>query len=108
MRQLTASNDQVSTDIIDQIKLYDHYKAEFDLAKKRLDKIKAGITSAMTNRGLSCVQNAYGMDLMTISSTERSSFDSKAFKADHEAIYNEYVRTTVITTLRRKSGTIEG
>lgn len=81
--------------------------AELALLKKmkkdiedKISSTEAQIKAFMLVNGCEKLDN--GVHSATLSHVERSSFDSKTFKAEHPRLYNRYARTQSYYTLRVK------
>ncbi len=68
-----------------------------DLQEKE-DNLKVTINLMLNQNHID--EMVIGQDKVVRTNTERNTFDSKAFRAKHPELYNQYKKTSVITTLK--------
>jgi len=84
---------QYTKEIIEE---YDELKRLYCDVKRmteRIEKIKESIMQRMEDNGLSKLENDE-LSVNYIPKTEKKIFDSKSFRNDNEALYNEYIKTS--------------
>ena len=71
------------------------FEKKIKLLKEEEDKLKEAILSEMEENQILKLDTP---DLLInyIASTDRETFDSKTFKADHQDLYDEYVKMTLV------------
>lgn len=87
---------------------YAELKAKADEIEKAQDGIKVSILEAMKAKEVNAILDANGKKLCSVSSTTRTSFDSKAFLADHPEYKDSYQKTSVSQSLRINTRKKEG
>lgn len=63
--------------------------------KEAEEKLKQGVLEEMQEKGILKIETEE-MTISYISPTERETFDSKRFRADHEDLFDEYVRMSPV------------
>lgn len=70
---------------------YIEVKRAADKLNAQLDELKALMLKAMEEKGILELSND-DLKIRYVAPTEAERFDSKAFRAAHEELYNEYVK----------------
>lgn len=70
---------------------YIEIKRAADKLNAQLEELKAEMLKAMEEKGILELSNEE-LKIRYVAPTEAERFDSKAFRADHEDIYNDYVK----------------
>jgi hypothetical protein len=63
--------------------------------KEAEDKLKQGVLEEMQEKGILKIETEE-MTISYIAPTDRETFDSKRFRADHEDLFDEYVRMSPV------------
>lgn len=94
MELIKYENDIAILDIETSAKIAE-FERQAKAIKEQEDELKKAILEEMESKGIIKVETD---DLMIsyIASTDRETFDSKAFKLDHEDLYDDYVKMTPV------------
>lgn len=85
---VAIKNNQLVTRFAeDYLKIDEQIKALTEMQ----NEMKKALLEGMEKRGIVSLENEV-MKIKYIQPTEQERFDAKAFRADHEDLYNEYVK----------------
>jgi hypothetical protein len=73
-------------------------KAEIRILKDREESIKLSLSEGMGDHQYVC--NDEGTIILTYKFYKRNFFDIKQFEQDNEKLYNDYIKTSEVRTLR--------
>lgn len=71
------------------------FEKQLKAIKEQEDILKQSILNEMESKGLIKVETD-SLVITYIESSDRETFDSKSFKADHQDLYDEYVKMTPV------------
>lgn len=72
-----------------------HFEKEIKALKDAEEKLKAEILAAMEANG--CIKlETPELNITYIAPTDRETFDSKAFRAEHPEMYDDYVKMSAV------------
>lgn len=94
MELIKYENDIAILDIETSAKIAE-FERQAKAIKEQEDKLKKAILEEMESKNIIKLETD---DLMInyIASTDRETFDSKAFRQDHEDLYDDYVKMTPV------------
>ena len=90
MELIKVENNSAILNLATSKKLYEFEKAMKEL-KEQEDELKQAILEEMEAKNIIKIDNDLFM-INYIASTEREAFDSKAFREEHQDLYDEFVK----------------
>lgn len=72
------------------------FEKQIKLIKEEEDKLKQSILTEMEKRNIIKLDNE-NLTISYVAPYDRESFDSKAFKEDHQDLYDEYVKMSSVS-----------
>lgn len=92
MKELLVLNNDTYLLDIETAKTIAEFERMAKEIKKKQDEIKEQLKYEMAAKGVKSIKDEVnGITITYIEPSERESFDSKQFRADHEDLYNEYI-----------------
>lgn len=93
---LVLNNDTYLLDTETASKIAEFERTMKELKKKQ-DEIKEQLKYEMAAKGIKSIKDEVNNITITyVAPTERETFDSKSFRADHEDLYNDYIKFSEI------------
>jgi hypothetical protein len=97
MKELIRIENGISILDMDVSNKIAEFERQIKLIKEAEDTLKELVKAEMEARGILKLQDeTNGMTITYIAPTERETFDSKKFKAENPAMYDEYVKFTPV------------
>lgn len=94
MELIKIENDIVLLDSEVSSRIAD-FERQMKLIKEQEDGLKQMILEEMESKGIVKIDTE-DLTINYIAPTDRETFDSKSFKADHQDLYDEYIKMTPV------------
>ena len=94
MELIKVENDLVLLDSEVSSRIAD-FERQMKIIKEQEDSLKQMILEEMESKGIVKIDTE-DLTINYIAPTDRETFDSKSFKADHQDLYDEYIKMTPV------------